>query len=463
MAPLIGAFVYLSGMCLLFYLQRDSRNKVSRVLWIPFITVLVSVSRPITFWLGMQTGSTPDAQMEGNPIDAAFALGLILVGIFALSLRGGAVTRLLKSNSFAIAYLSYCALSVTWSDYPMVAFKRWIRLLGTFIIVLLILTDADPGRAMRWVLTRAGFFLVPLSVMLIKYFPNLSRYYDPWTGVQYVSGVATDKNMLGMICLVTGLAVLAQFLTIWKDRKRRERTRQLVAYGVLLAATLWLFSSANSMTSLSCFCMGSFVLVALTFVKATRRTVAVHVLVAGVVGAAFSVLFLHFGESAALGQLGRDTTLSGRTEIWAGLLAFAGNPLVGTGFDSFWVGDRLLRIWAAGGLLKGINEAHNGYLETYLNLGWIGVALLAGLIVTGYQHIIRALRTDPEQGKLRLALFVVAIVYDFTEAGFRTGTAIWLTFLYAIWAVQSSRSTRTKSRAAVFPIAPDLKSEALRN
>ena len=97
---------------------------------------------------------------------------------------------------------------------------------------------------------------------------------------------------------------------------------------------------------------------------------------------------------------------------------------------------RLKRIWAAGELLFGINEAHNGYLEVYLSLGWIGVALLATLIITGYRNaMVAALRRDPDAGRLKLAFLVAAVTYAFTEAAFRIMGSIWVAFLLAITAV----------------------------
>jgi O-antigen ligase len=183
--------------------------------------------------------------------------------------------------------------------------------------------------------------------------------------------------------------------------------------------------------------MASALIVATSFSKIARKPLIVHLMVAIVVGASFGTLFLDIGGDAAFHALGRNATLTGRTEIWSGLLQFSGNPLIGTGFDSFWMGKRMERIWAAGGLLHGINEAHNGYLETYLNLGWIGVALLAVLIVTGYRNILGALRLEPELGAIRLGLFVAVIVYSFTEAGFRTNSSVWIAFLLSIAAVPS--------------------------
>src|ERR1700722_2286964 len=421
MSPLIATFVYGFAIYILFALEREKGRKISPVLYIPALYLFTNGSRPLAFWLGMQSGDAAALTQEGSPLDVLVALGLMIAGIVVLMKRQAAIARLLQANAAVMPFLMYCAISCSWSDDPIIAFKRWFRFLGTFITVLVILTDSDPSRALKWALTRVGFLLIPISVLLIKYYPWIARSYDPWTGRQMVSGVATDKNMLGMVCLVTGLPAVVQLLSVWQERKRRG-VRRVIAFGLIVAATIYLLSLADSMTSLMCFYMGCFVIVAMTLVKAARKSILVHLMVFGIVGAAFSVLFLHIGASGAMQQLGRDTTFSGRTEIWAGLLRFAGSPLVGTGFDSFWVGDRLLRIWSAGGLLAGINEAHNGYLEMYLNLGWIGILFLAALIVIGYRNISLALRSDREAAILRLAFFVVAIVYDFTEAGFRTGS-----------------------------------------
>ena len=63
------------------------------------------------------------------------------------------------------------------------------------------------------------------------------------------------------------------------------------------------------------------------------------------------------------------------------------NPLVGTGYESFWLGPRLKDVWAQTG--AGINEAHNGYLEVYLNQGLIGLVLLGGFLIASYRTICR--------------------------------------------------------------------------
>ena len=82
-----------------------------------------------------------------------------------------------------------------------------------------------------------------------------------------------------------------------------------------------------------------------------------------------------------------------------------------------------------------LNEAHNGYLEVYLNLGWCGVTLLAVLIVTGYRNVMVVFRQDRHVGALRLAYFVAAVIYSLTEAGFRMISPTWIIFLLATTAI----------------------------
>jgi exopolysaccharide production protein ExoQ len=441
MPPSIALVIYSFGIWILLWLARDSEHVTSKALLIPTAYLLLNGSRPPSIWFQGHTVPSPEQIMEGSPFDRNIYIGLIVAGIVVLWRRQTAVVRILRANSAICFFLAYCAMSICWSDYPDVAFKRWIRLLGDFTIVLIVLTDRDPSSAIKQLLTRVGFILVPCSILLNKYYPKLSRFYDPYTGRQFVSGVATDKNMLGMSCLVYGLGVLWQFLEAYRAPKSRERTRHLIAQGVVLSMVLLLFAAADSMSSLSCFTMGGGLIVATSLFKIARKPAMVYLMVAAVVGASFAILFLHIG-GGALESMGRNPTLTGRTEIWKGLLMYSGNPLIGTGFDSFWLGERMTHIWASGGLLYGINEAHNGYLETYLNLGCIGVTILAVLIVTGFRNIIATLRRNTDISRLRLGFFTAAIVYSFTEVGFRTSCSVWMAFLLAIVAVPTAISRK---------------------
>jgi exopolysaccharide production protein ExoQ len=234
---------------------------------------------------------------------------------------------------------------------------------------------------------------------------------------------------------------------MWLRREGGRRTRPLMSHAIFLIMVAWLFWMANSATAMSCFIMAAGLLAATSLKRLGRKPVVVHVLVLVVVLVPIFAVFSPSG-GGLLGTVGRDATLTGRTDIWRLALSMRGNALLGRGFESFWLGWRLLKVQDA--YRFQLQEAHNGYLEIYLNLGWIGVTLLAVLLVTGYRNVLAAFRYNSENASLRLGLFVVALIYNLTEAAFRTQNPIWIVFLLATIAVPrvSTRQCLTSLRKA---------------
>jgi O-antigen ligase len=74
------------------------------------------------------------------------------------------------------------------------------------------------------------------------------------------------------------------------------------------------------------------------------------------------------------------------------------------------------------------NEAHNGYLETYLTLGLVGLLLLIGLFVATFWKIRAELFRNFEMARYRLGFLVALILYNWTEAAFKTLTPLWFLF-----------------------------------
>jgi O-antigen ligase len=201
---------------------------------------------------------------------------------------------------------------------------------------------------------------------------------------------------------------------------------------------LWLFWNARSATSLACFLIGGG-LITLTSRRAFDLSPrAVHILIAGIVSLCLLGLFI---DDAGLVQaMGRDPTLTGRTELWQELLQTSVAPWFGTGFESFWLGKRAKWLWEHHWWHP--NQAHNGYLEIYLNLGVVGIGLLALLMASGYRNVVGALRRDPELGGLKLAYFVVAVIYNLTEAAFKVMHPVWIVFLLAITVVPDPKNRK---------------------
>ncbi len=435
MSAHIATLVYIAAILGLFFLDREPSAQPSKALWIPVWWLLINGSRPISQWL--QTGPTVapiDQYVEGSPLDALFFGILMTAGLTVLIFRRRlGMFRL--ANLPLFMFLIYCAMSTLWSDYPFVAFKRWTKGVGDVIMVMIVLNDSDPTTAIKRFLSRAAFVLVPLSILLIKYYPDLGRSYNPWTWVPMYGGVTTFKNLLGMTCLVCGLGSFWSFITAYKDRGAPHRIRHLFAHAVLLVMVTWLFWIADSVTSLCCFVLAAGVIALTSQSWVARKEWVVHVSVAAVVVLSLSALFLDPGGSVVQ-SLGRDPTFTGRTAIWSAAVAVSENPLLGSGFESFWTMDRMQKVFDLSG--QHIQEAHNGYLEIYLNLGWIGLGFLAILIVIGYHNVITVFRKDSRAGGIRLGCFVAGVIYSFTEAGFRIMCPVWITFLLATTVVRNA-------------------------
>jgi len=429
----IATLIVIIGIAGFFYLCRNPEARTSRALWLPVAWLAIAASRPVSQWQAYEHGGSLGQQLDGSPLDRNVFMVLLAIGFVVLLVRGAAVVKLLRANGPMVLFVLYCAASVLWSDYPDVAFKRWIKSLGDFVMILIVLTDPDQLSAVKRVLARVSFVLLPLSVLFIKYYPNWGRTYDThWDGTVFYTGVTTNKNLLGMTCMIFGLGLVWYFLQELRAEKGKRRTRSLIAIGTVLGINFFLLAIANSMTSLSCFTLGSALIVAASSPKVARKRGLVLAMVSGCVAFCFCVLFLDFG-SFILEALGRNPTLTGRTDLWDVLRTMTVNPLLGAGFESFWLGDRLKKLWDI--FWWHPNESHNGYLETFLNLGWVGVALLGILVISGYRKIVKELGEGSKTAPLWLAFFFVGIAYNFTEAAIRTVSPVWIFFILVIIAL----------------------------
>lgn len=364
---------------------------------------------------------------EGNSLDKTILLLLILAAVGILAQRSFKWINWISENPMLCAFLVFALLSVLWSDYPLVALKRWCRDFGSYAMIWLVATDRRPIEAMCVVFRRVCFLLVSLSVVLIKYFPSVAIQFNWWTGTPMVSGVTTSKNNLGAVCLISGVFFVWDTIRRWPDRNERKTKRTIVLNTGFLILTVWLLHRAHSTTSLVCLFLGSAVLIASQLRVFRRRP---WLLMATVPGTFFLYLILSFGLglSGYMAQsIGKDPTLTDRTEIWSVLMKMHTNPLIGTGYQSFWLGHRLDWFWENAGQGQ-LNEAHNGYLQVYLEMGLIGDALICGLLVSIYRRIWRTLRRRESAALFALAMWMVLVFYNMTEAAFE-GTLMFVVFL----------------------------------
>ncbi|PYU75786.1 MAG: hypothetical protein DMG49_02480 [Acidobacteria bacterium] len=433
MGSYLATIVCALGILGLFALDWDRRSRTSLALWIPVVWLLLGASRMASlaavFGVTIVEASSAQEMLKGSPFERLVFSSLVALSLIVLARRGWKAGRLLSANPAIVLFLLYCGASILWADYPDVTFKRWIKALGDLAMVLIVLTDEDPSAALKRLLARVGFVLIPASILLAKYYPALGLGWSAWGGATaYVRGVATSKNELGGICLLFGLGSVWRFCLALRDREETHRLRILTAHGIILTMVAWLFWRAHTATALGCFVMASTLAVTTNFQALTRRLWVLHAVVAAMISVSYVSLFLDVG-SDLLESIGRDPTLTGRTELWNRVLAMTPNSFLGAGFESFWLPPRLNYLWSL--YWWHPNEAHNGYIEVYINLGWIGIVLLALILLTGYRKVFGAVRQNPEEGGLWLGYFFAGLVYNFTESAVRIMHPVWIFFLLA--------------------------------
>lgn len=451
MIPVIATLFVVLGSVALIRLDR-SRAGVSKAVILPTIWLAIAFSRPVSNWISFQAPvSASDQYVEGSPLDRAVLSLILAMTLPVLARRWNKVVAILRLNPALLVFLGYCLVSMLWAEYPLVLLKRWIRAVGDVVMVCIILTEANPGEALKRVMMWVGATLIPISILFTRFFPSLGRSYAPHSGAPMWTGVATDKNALGALCMLVGVFLIGRGLWNYaRESDARARKRRYYATGTILVMCIYLLGMIDSKTALACFVMASS-LVALAASRLFFRPWLMTTQIAAMVVLVYSVLFLGLGSSA-ISSMGRDTTLTGRTDVWQVILPMAVNPWIGAGFENFWIGDRLKSI--AHALDSGINQSHNGYIEIYLNIGWVGLISLGWVIVAGYRNILRGMRQEMELSGFKFASFFICLVYNFTEASFKIMSPVWIIFLWATLATPRVAGTVSGREAENRTAAP---------
>ena len=266
-------------------------------------------------------------------------------------------------------------------------------------MALIIATDPAPGRAFALILRRCAFVLMPLSVLLIKYYPDIGRYYDAWLGTMYYQGVALTKNGLGATTMLFGVVFV--WSIVWRRRSGNRMSAGLallVDTGALLMA-LWLLLRTDSATSMFGFLVGAGGSGAPSRVRPAPRRLLDRRRAAGrrlSVALSGSPAPPSLNASAATP---RSPTGPSCGQTYLRSIGRLGWELVSR--HSGWGGaDMLWEKWWWGPL-----QAHNGYLEIYIQQGFIGLSLYVFLFLVTIARLLRSIEKGSANAVLCFALF----------------------------------------------------------
>ncbi len=439
-------------LCLVFILGalKDDFKEchgVSPSLWVPFIWLAVCASRPFTYWIhpGSVQAWAPDFDyLQGSSTERTFLIVLMSAGLIILYRKRGQFAFSFRDNIWLYLFYLYAIISVSWADYQGVSAKRWIRATGDIIMALVILTEDDQKEAVEHILRRCAIFMIPLSVLFIRYYRNLGIVFHR-SGTPLWVGVTTNKNTLGLLCAFMGI-----FL-IWRLLKNRPKLN--VWDACLLGLTVYLLIGARSATSTVVFAVGLLILFFETFLKDNPKRFNVLIVTSVCLLFVLQGLFISVrNESVStvfFRATGRDSTFTGRIPLWQELMRIGSHrPLLGSGYGSFWLGHLTHNLWDTFGWRP--TNGHNGYLDVFMDLGLAGLVLMIFLIFHTYTKTRNSVEENWGIGKLQLAFLIMILFHNITETSLALPTnLLWFLFLLSALAVKKPADVLAPSQAAL--------------
>jgi uncharacterized membrane protein YuzA (DUF378 family) len=251
--------------------------------------------------------------------------------------------------------------------------------------------------------------------------------------------------MLGVDCFVLLLFLFWCWLQLKPATPGKAKSKETRLIYALFVMGIWCLYKAHSFTSWVGLVGGALTMIVVGLPSFNRKSVGKYALAA--------LLFIvtaqiTFDVVSVIQELRGKETYDGRGELWSILLSAGINPIIGVGFESFWMGPRVQTLWSMPQFRTWKpNEAHNGYLEIYLNLGIIGLFAFAMLIHEVFGKSKRELLDDFRWGRYRFGFLIALLAYNWTEAGFRG-----LSVAYFVLFLLASTYRRVQHEPVVFPI-----------
>jgi exopolysaccharide production protein ExoQ len=409
------------------YLTHSDRNRqISAVLYsiteLLFVGLLLVFIYPFFFAI---SGIDPTLPLEGqSEVKTVYYLRLalpLLCLAIALLYRGPDVF-LLSLRSTILIYLLVCLTSTIWSVDPYDTFK-YTSLLLLYILAVAAICHVLDMEVVCKIIVKVLVFLILASVVMAVAFPQFGTHQvvDAFEGIHAGQwrGVFIHKNHLGAAAS-TGLFTFMFF------RRLMDASFGFRLMCIVAAITCLIF--ANSAGSWVALCV---MLVYYRLIRAIPASGNFLLLVIFGVSALAYAAFIFFGANL-VAVVGRDATLTGRTEIWPVVLdAIWQRPLLGFGYYAATL-DFMGPILDA---TVGIRYSHNGYLDVTLGTGIVGLASLLfcifSALVTGIDRVKTSAGSEAECFMLLLIFLILSLFFSFFEnpiAG-NEGTLGALTFL----------------------------------
>lgn len=326
---------------------------------------------------------------EGDGVDiTAFDLSLIakvsllmyVCAFILLVLRWKKVINVVTEGKFIWLFVIFVFLSFLWSYAPDKTFRFGIYGIGSTTVGLYLGTRYSLKEQLN-ILAWTFATVVVLSIIFIVAIPEYG-YMLSGIHSDAVRGIYSHKNQFGMTLV---LAAVVFFL------KAIDTKEGSWIFWLLLMTTMALTVMCKSTTSLLNMLLMLSLCLAYRIFRWRYEILVSTVLAVLITGIAGALYFFNFiGTDAFFEAIGKDPTLSSRTEIWQQVWeAIQLKPWLGYGSAAFWDGLQGPSKYVELAVRAKVAYAHNGFLDILLGIGVIGLGLfLISYMMTTIKSLI---------------------------------------------------------------------------
>lgn len=384
-AAVIGIVVMLTGALIgPIFAPLQEETPILRLIWLPVYAVtlalcVIRIDRLIRAW------------------PALIIVALLILHAYASkywSIDSATTTRRVLALAFSSAFAVYLG----------VAFR---------------------GPHLARVLALSGLLMGLGSLVMVFAFPAIGVHqFDNaglWRGLWY------EKNQMGLVMVCGAVAAAASMAST--DARRVLPIAALAVTTVLVLAT-------QSKTSLLCLVLGVGIVAGLWAMRKGGPALTVVALWFGVVLAAVAAYVFMTEPAVVLKALGKDPTLTGRTDIWVALMRkVAEHPWTGFGYQAFWGRESVPAAFVRLETQWPVPSAHNGWIDLLVQLGWPGAVSVGLTVAIAFlATLFRLPGAGAREGCFGMAYFAVFFLLSLSESVLLTNANLPWTLLLAILA-----------------------------
>jgi exopolysaccharide production protein ExoQ len=338
---------------------------------------------------------TPDPT-DYSSLQAMFFLNYFITSVLLLTRWKKSAYVITKEWTIWVLMV-ICLSSTIWSSIPNQTRARSIALVGTSLFGLYLSSRyniRDQLKLLAW--SFAGIII--MSFMMVILVPDygtmpIGLHAGSWRGIY------NHKNSLGR--MMTMAAMVFSFLTI--DLKQKTWLPWLGLSFVLLVLC------KSSSATINFVMMGS--IIPICSILRWRYRLLVPSLIAFFTFSSCFSLWFNENAAAVLGTIGKDPTLTGRTDMWPYIMEMIyKEPWLGYGYNGFWSDwdSPGAYVWRAAKWEP--PTSHNGFMDLWVEVGLIGVVVFAIGFVTAFIRGLAWLRVDRSWASFWTLLYLIYLV-----------------------------------------------------